>query len=153
MDPHSHDELEQRLHRTLRDLPLHRAPESLEDRVLAVLAAREARPWWQRSYSHWPAAARGTFLVGSAALAALVIIASVAGLREASTFLETPVDSVQSQWGQLRTAGAVLSDLIREWIGSIPTLWLYGVLGAAAASYATLLGLGAAAYRLYWRRN
>jgi hypothetical protein len=152
MNPLTPEELEQRLHRALRDVPLHRAPDTLEDRVLAVLAARAARPWWQRSYSHWPVAARSVFLVGSATVAALVIIASVAGLQQAGSLIETPVAGVRDQVAQARAAGSVLADLGRGWLPEIPSLWLYGVLGAAAAAYATLLGLGAAAYRLLVRR-
>lgn len=151
MDPLSPDELEKRLHRTLRDLPLHRAPDTLEDRVLAVLSARAARPWWRRSYLHWPRAARTGFFVGSAAVAAMVVIVSVAGVQGATGVLEAPVAGVRDQVEQARAVGDVLAGVGRSWLPVVPTLWWYGALGAAAAAYATLLGLGTALYRLLVR--
>jgi hypothetical protein len=51
------------LDRVLRELPLRRAPHTLEARVLGELERRAARPWWCRSFTHWPNIARLGFLV------------------------------------------------------------------------------------------
>ncbi len=153
MDRLPPDDLEHRIDRLLRDLPPHHAPASLEDRVLAALAARDARPWWRRSYTHWPAAVQGAFLAISAVLVALVIVASIAGLRGAGPWVSAPVDALFEQWTQLRSAGAVLAGLVGEWLPAVSSFWIYVGLGVGAVSYATLLGLGAAAYRLLWARR
>lgn len=151
MDPLSHDELEKRLHRTLRELPLHRAPDTLEDRVLTILSARAALPWWRRSYVHWPKAARTGFFVGSAAAAAVVIIASVAGVQGAAGLLEAPVADVRDHVEQARVAGSVVAGVGRSWLPIVSSLWWYGAAGAVVAAYMALLGLGAAFYRLLLR--
>lgn len=153
MDRLPPDDLEHRIDRLLRDLPPHRAPASLEDRVLAALAAREARPWWRRSYAYWPATAQGAFLAVTAVLAAWVVVASIAGLRGAVPVVSAPVDALVGQWTQLRSAGAVLAGLVSDRLPVVSTFWIYAGLGVVAVSYATLLGLGAAAYRLLWARR
>lgn len=153
MEHPPHDDLEKRLHRLLRDLPSHRAPDSLEDRVLAVLAEREARPWWRRSYAHWPAPARGAFLGGSAVAAALVIVASVAALRGVAPVATAPVAEALGWWEQAKAAGGVLSGLVADRLPAVSNFWIYTFLGCAAAAYATLVGLGAAAYRLIRTRR
>jgi hypothetical protein len=53
------ERLEQLLGRTVRDLPLRRAPLELELRVLGELERRQASPWWRLSFAHWPFLARG----------------------------------------------------------------------------------------------
>ena len=58
--------------RTLRDLPLRRAPSTLEARVLSELRRRASLPWWRRSFSHWPALARACFGLGIAVLIAWI---------------------------------------------------------------------------------
>jgi len=153
MDRLPPDDLEHRIDRLLRDLPPHRAPGSLEDRVLAALAARESRPWWRRSYTHWPVAVQGGFFATSAVLAALVIIASIAGLRGAVPWVSAPLDALFEPWTQLRSAVTVLTGLIGDRLPIVSTLWIYVGLGVVAAAYATVLGLGAAAYRLFWARR
>ena len=71
------DKLEKLIHETLRDLPARRAPRSLETRVMAEISRRQALPWWHRSWAYWPAGIRWTFLVLSAAVAAVIIFGSV----------------------------------------------------------------------------
>jgi hypothetical protein len=147
MERPPHDDLEQRIHRLLRDLPGHRAPDALEDRVLAVLAAREALPWWRRSYSAWPVAARVAFLVGSAIAAALVIAASIAGLREVAPVATVPIADALGWWAQVKDAAAVLTSLVAERLPSVSGVWMQIGIVAVVAAYGTLMGLGAAAYR------
>ncbi len=73
----SAEKLEQTLSRALRDLPLRRAPASLEMRVANELARRAALPWWRASFANWPAAARIAFVLLCAGLVAVTILGGV----------------------------------------------------------------------------
>ncbi|MEO7413609.1 MAG: hypothetical protein ABIZ81_09645 [Opitutaceae bacterium] len=151
LPPENHEQMLERLiQKTLRDLPARRAPSSLEDRVFAEIGRRAARPWWQKSYTHWPLPARCAFLIGSAAVLKTVIMAAVWFLVgfEAAPFAEAFSSSFA--WLQALTdlagsiwqfGGAVLY--------SIPRFWLYAGALCLAAMYATLFGLGAFAYRVF----
>ncbi len=144
MNPSDEHELERLIHQTLRDLPVRRAPQSLELRVFAAIERRAASPWWHKSFAHWPLLARIAFVGLSIGLVSAVIWL-VAGYDGAQ--LQA---AVAAQFGWARALGAVvvtMVDLIQGIIRAIPPLWLYGVLGVVAALYGTLFGLGAAAYR------
>ena len=72
--PEKSDPLEQLLDRTLRPLPLRRAPPALQSHVLEELQRRAALPWWRRSFAHWPSAARAGFVLVCLALVGMVIL-------------------------------------------------------------------------------
>jgi len=148
---HSPEDLEKFIHQTLRSLPARRAPLSLESRVRAAIAARAALPWWKQSFASWPLAARVAFVVGSAGIAKLVIMAVVWGMGGFDSAQFTNAFSTQYAWFQTASnvvdgVGNFFSTLVR----SIPPLWLYGGLAAVASLYAALFGLGAAAYRILY---
>ena len=134
-------QLERLIDKALRDQPSLRAPASLQDRVLAEIARRAVAPWWQGSFSGWPAVARVLFLVVSAGFVKLVL--------EASHLVAGPIDSTarnsalfaEVSWipGLFSSFGAALHGL--------PSLWVYGALGVLAVLYLTLFGVSAAAYR------
>ena len=136
------EDLEKLLHRALRDLPDRRAPLTLETRVLAEIGRRAERPWWRRSYLHWPAPMRGGFLVLSAAAAA----GTVAGLFRLGQGPGTGLwnETVWQRFGWLISVG---TDLFR----AIPPFWLYGGLAVLVACYAVLIGVAAAAYRTFFK--
>jgi hypothetical protein len=143
------DRLERLLSSTVRTLPARRAPHTLESRVLEVLARRAAQPWWRRSFSQWPTAARASFvaaccaLVGIALLEGSWMIVAIRSLQQSS--------ALSSAW--LRQAAAVagtVGNLSASLVQVIPPAWFYLGLAAAALLYAFLFGLGAAAYRLLY---
>src|ERR1700738_3597831 len=79
--------LERLLDRALRELPLRRAPLTLESRVFGELQRRAALPWWRRSFAHWPLLARAAFLVICGVLIRLAFLGgatAVAGVRSLS---------------------------------------------------------------------
>jgi hypothetical protein len=135
------------LGRALRELPALPAPRSLAPRVLAAIAREEALPWWRRNFRHWPAGARGGFLVLTVGVALLVLLA-VAHLPQAASFpfpgrfaSSVPwFDAVFSVGSAFRQLGEIL-------LRNLPPLWLYGALALVAAAHVACLGLGAAAYR------
>jgi anti-sigma factor RsiW len=144
------EKLERFVHRALRDLPERPAPRSLEQRVLAEISRRAALPWWRQSYPHWPGPARAAFLFGSLGVAGLVFLATgwaVAGF-DTSQFQNALLQPVLWWEGGRTVLNAILGageTLLR----SIPPLWLYGGLAFIAMMYATLIGLGAAAYKVF----
>ena len=71
-----HEKLESFLAQLAHSQPLRRAPASLQARVLAQLAAREAPiPWWRRGFAHWPGVARAGFLIASCGFVWLAVAA------------------------------------------------------------------------------
>jgi hypothetical protein len=152
--PDSHENLERMVHRALRELPSRRAPASLENRVLAQLAARAARPWWRKGFVHWPVPARAGFIVISAGIVKLVLMAAVwvmAGFDTAefrAAFSE-PVTWLENALAVVRGVTGFFEIIFRN----IPPLWLYGGVAFIATMYVALFGLGAAAYKaLHVRR-
>ncbi len=150
ISPESDKNLEQFIARTLRDQPPRRAPRSLEQRVLAELSRRAALPWWRQDFAHWPVAVRGVFLVASAALAAAFVWA-LAGLDTTRALNSVAADfawvsALRGVAASAITFGAII-------IRGISPVWLYGGAAAIVGLYATLFGLGTAAYRtLYVNR-
>jgi hypothetical protein len=146
--PESHDKLERLIHRTLRDVPPRRAPHSLELRVLAEIERRAALPWWRRSFSHWPLAARAGFLVLCTALVKLALMLGswiMSGFDPAQFRL-----SFTEQFAWMENAMAVVHAITGAFevlFRNIPPLWLYGGLAFFATMYLALFGLGAAAYK------
>lgn len=149
-----HDPLERLIHRTLRELPARQAPRSLEQRVLAEVARRAALPWWRKSFTHWPLAARAVFLVLCIGVAKLAVMGSVwvmAGFDTAQ-FREAFAD--QFAWMQAGLAVVqAITGFFEIIFRNIPPLWLYGGLTLIASTYVTLFGLGAAAYKVIHTRR
>ena len=139
-------EMEARLGQALRRLPERRAPATLESRVLDALARRVPLPWWRRSFSEWPAAARVAFGATSAVLVMLTVLAAAAananlGSLGASHALSTPVLHDASVFFVItRTLSVSLASLFSS-------SWVLGCLIASAALYAALFGLAIAGYR------
>jgi hypothetical protein len=152
--PQAPDPLERHIHATLRALPARRAPGSLEPRVLAEIARCAALPWWRKSFAHWPLAARATFLVVSAGLVKLALMAGVwvmAGFDNAQF-----KDAFTQKFTWMENVAVVVRAIgdFFEVIGrAVPPLWFYGGIAVVFALYAMLFGLGAAAYKtLYAQR-
>lgn len=156
MNPSSdpHDKLERLIHRTLRELPPRRAPHTLEQRVLAEIERRAALPWWRKSFVHWPVAARAAFIVLSAGVVKLALLAGVWVMAGFDFAQFRDAFSTQVTWME---NGLIVVRAIQDFfdiiVRNIPPLWLYGGLAIIGATYVALFGLGAAAYRtLYARR-
>jgi len=143
MKPQDEQRLEQLIHQTLRTLPDRKAPRTLESRVLAGIAARQALPWWRQSFAHWPSPARVVFLVLAGALATGLVLLGASSSADVLPALReylAPLDRV-------RSVAIFVADLGATVFRSIPTVWLYGVVAFIATLYAALVGLGATAYR------
>jgi hypothetical protein len=150
----SPEQIEQLVHRELRSLPPRRAPHTLEARVLAAIEHQAAVAWYHKSWSYWPAAVRAAFLVVATAVSGAVMTAFY------QMFTGVELSTLVAQAGvklnfltKLYHAAVWIVDFAANVFGSIPPLWLYGGLALVAALYATLFGLGAAAYRTLYRHN
>ena len=146
--------LEQLIHRELRTLPHRQAPRTLEARVLAALEHQAAVAWYHKSWSYWPAAARGAFL----AVATGVSGAAVAACYLVSVGFDTSAlaGEISGRFGGITRIGSAVSgmgDFISLVIRNTPPLWLYGGAAFVATMYVAFFGLGAAAYRTLYRSN
>ena len=148
-----HEEAEQKLERlldrTLRELPLRRAPPSLESRVLGEIERREARPWWQLSFVHWPELARVGFVLACGGLIWLSAFMGIWPVRIPGA-LHDPV-ALTVTWAREAAAFTdALGELVAALTRAIPPVWLSGGLAMSAALYSVLFGLGIAAYRILY---
>lgn len=145
------EELEKLIHQNLRSLPDRSAPRSLEANVWAAIQAQQAQPWWCQSFVHWPVAARASFLIFTAVLAAaLIALFFQMGARvEISAVLSGPemaFEKTRMFMASLRGFGALL-------MKHIPSYWITGGLVFVATLYALLIGLGATAYRTLFNQR
>lgn len=135
------------VNRMLRELPRRRAPAALESRVLAELARRAALPWWRLGFAHWPSAARMAFLAACSALVGCTVLGVPWGLSRLPAVHGALLRGMEPAIAAMSDAAGVTALLLRV----IPPLWFYGTMAAAAALYATLFALGAAAYSTLYR--
>ncbi len=142
------EKLEQLIHRQLRSLPDRSAPSSLETRVLAELARRATLPWWRRSYTQWPAGLRFAFILLLATGAAGIL-----GFSRSSVTAQALSElALRFPWiAFLQAIASNLGESVGVVFDAIPPAWLYAGAAALVLSYALLLGVGAAAYRAYFR--
>ena len=148
------DELEHFIHRNLRTLPPRRAPRSLEARVLAAIEQQALIPWYHRSWSHWPAAVRATFLVVALGVMGAVLTAFYLAYNGVdTTAMAAQAGERLGLLTQLYHGGVWIADFAAQVAGRIPSLWIYGAIAVVAGLYATFFGLGAAAYRTLYRNN
>jgi hypothetical protein len=148
------EELEKFIHRQLQGLPAHRAPDSLESRVLAAIERRAAIPWYHQSWSYWPAAVRTAFVVLAMGVTGAVVAAFYSGFNEVNTSgVMAQASEKLSVFTKIYHVAAWMADLGAQLVASIPSPWLYGGGAVIAVFYATFFGLGAAAYRVLNRNN
>ncbi|MFL6617389.1 MAG: hypothetical protein ACJ8MH_02230 [Povalibacter sp.] len=139
------DPLERFVDAALRDLPPRRAPSTLEMRVFAELQRRAELKWWQRSYAEWPALARILFVIACIAVGSALVrgFSWFFGGVESSAAWSGVASEITPAAASVKATASALSFIAH----SIPSLWVYGAVAVIAVLYATLFGIGAAAYR------
>jgi hypothetical protein len=148
------EELEKFIHRQLRALPPHRAPDSLESRVLAAIERQGGIPWYHKSWGYWPAFVRMAFLVLAIGATAGFISAFYFGFNDVNTsVVVAQAGDKLSFFTEIYQAATWIVGLGTRVVASVPSIWLYGVAALVAALYGTFLGIGAAAYRVLYRNN
>ena len=141
------DRLERLVGDTMRDLPARPAPRTLESRVLGELQRRASRPWWNRSFGHWPMLARVGLMTACGALIGITLLGGpwTVGMNSLQD------TGAMGSW--IRQAAAItgtVGNLVASLLDAVPTAWLLLGLTAASLLYVFLVGLGAAAYRLLY---
>jgi hypothetical protein len=151
LDPRNSDpspeHIERLIGEVLRDQPLRAAPPSLQARVLAEIAQRQALPWWRHSFLHWPLLVRTVFILLSLGIVKLVLT----GVMWLITSVRSPVvETIAKPLSWAETSADLFSktiNLAAIVLNAIPSHWLYAGIGVAIALYLALLALGATAYR------
>jgi hypothetical protein len=140
-EPEQDPSLEQFVDRTLRSLPLRKAPDELMSRVLVAIEKGPAAAWWHRTFHSWPAAAKCAFLFVATGLAMLAIYAS------ALLPLKLELSKLHLDSTSAVTLFKTLTTLHSSVVGSLPPLWIYGGLALVVVVYVIAVGIGAIAYR------
>ncbi len=148
--PDRESEFESRVGRALREVPLRRAPPSLESRVHEEIGRRAVLPWWRRSFATWPRLARTGFALTCGSIVAAVLAGTWPWANGAASASAGALSARSLLWLPGVRSVLTLMDVLRELNASlvrvVPLEWLYGAMAAGAILYAALFGLGAAAY-------
>jgi hypothetical protein len=149
-NPDTEEGLERLIGSVLRELPLRQAPHALESRVLKELGRRAALPWWSRSFSHWPLAARAVFVATCTGLVGAMLLAG----PWATTGLESLHQAAASMpWArEAMTLTSLVGALMPLFLRTVPTDWLREALMVSALLYAAFFGLAIAGYRTLYLR-
>ena len=146
------EKLELVIDQLLRGQPALRAPPTLQARVLAQLHSQTlgqaARPWWRKSFAHWPPAARAAFLIASYGFVRLALFAVMSVVSMVRS--DAIAGAVSPAFSRMHAGADILYAIVSmgEWvIRAIPGEWLYGAAAIGLALYAVLFGLGTVAYR------
>jgi hypothetical protein len=131
------DKLEEWLDKTLRELPPRAAPGTLEARVMGELRRRATKPWWQRSFAHWPPPARVVFVAMAMCMTALVTVGS---LHAPDLLSMLPLAQIMRLVAAATALAAAPTHLVSP-------AWMTAALAAGTLLYVMLFGLGAVAYR------
>jgi hypothetical protein len=143
--------LEQLLDRALYELPLRRAPATIEWRVIRELERRAALPWWRRSFAHWPLPARAAFVVICGALISLAFVGGDTAVARLRSLLDSGALSLS--WAhQVGVLVGSAGNLAAMFTRTVPPAWFYGGIAVCAVLYAVLFGLGAAVYHTLYLR-
>lgn len=147
--PLSPEELEQRLHRTLKASPNRRAPAALTERVLAAVAAQQALPWWKKSYAYWPASVQTGFVVlGVLAMIGLNLANITLGEGVQIGAAWAPVQAALDALAKLQATGSALVQVGERLLPQISPIWVTTIGLGVICLYATFFGLAAATYRV-----
>jgi hypothetical protein len=152
-NPQDPSELEAWVHKELRTLPELEAPAPLRAGVWARLNAEAARPWWRRSWWHWP---KGVRMAAALPLTALVILFAlgpwlVERYLPGSGLVLAPLSArVIDLIGVFGAVGRALW-LVAESLSD--NLWHRGAVGLVFMAYFWFVGVGTFFVRYAQRRT
>lgn len=131
--------LERLTHQVLRRLPAHRAPASLEARVLREIERRAALPRGRAGIAQWPAAARVALIGACAACAPLVwVLGRSLWPHLAAALAAAGVAPWVTDAHNTGRTLLSLAELTAHLVRLIPHEWLFAGLIVAGAVYAAL---------------
>lgn len=148
------EELERFIHRHLHGLPDRPAPRTLEVGVVTAIKRQALLPWYRQSWHRWPQAARVIFLILATAATGGVVVGFYLGFTSANVGeLAAEIRGCLGVFARIWHGIDWVLGLGRRLIAGIPTAWLFGGGMVIVLLHATLLGLGAAAYRTLYRNH
>ena len=140
----NHDpKLEAQIQRELANLPELSAPATLVPRVLDVIRARAARPWWQQAWAAWPPQ------IQAASLALLASVAVALSLAGGWAWHSASLPAIPGGWREsLPALGETLLNTALHLFRHAGTTSLVLGLGAVLMMYLTCVGVGTLCFRL-----
>ncbi len=149
MSENQDPELEELIARKLRDLPDQIAPASLASSVLATLRARQAAPWWRRSWFQWPASLRFASAGLAFAISTLLLWTAWSYWPDAAARYDSVAQSGTTWLATWRNWFNGASLQARTYLDTVPTSFLFAAIGVVAACYLMCIGLGTAFVRYF----
>ena len=150
MQPEPDKELDRLIHRELRGLPEVAAPRQLSTAVMAKIAARESRVWWQQPWLNWPLPIRLVSMTISLAFLSLAGWGLVEAWSSATVAVETVSSS--SVWlATLREWTGAVSDSGGKALAALPREYLFIGLGVLSGLYLACIGLGTIFFRILFQ--
>ena len=140
--PREPSELERWLHQELWKLPELKAPAGLRERVWARLQAEAMRPWWQRSWWHWPKSVQVTAALPLLGLTLLLAIGPwlLESYLPGSNLVLAPL------WERILDLSGILVAVGRAvWLVAealVNNAWFWIASGLVFLSYLWCVGLG-----------
>jgi hypothetical protein len=138
-------QLESLIDRELKSLPTLDAPGTLASRVMAVLAARAALPWYHRAWQTWP---RTGQIFSLAALAAVFAGMALAGGQWFPDGAARPTAGLLSWLSLAASLLATVGEALLLTVKHLHPAWVAAGLLVLSAGWLSCLGLGTAIFRL-----
>lgn len=154
MNPEQQQRLEREIDRALKALPEMQAPAQLLGRVMARIEVAAARPWYQRSWSEWPAPAKWTTLLALGLIFAGVCFAywkapEAQFLQPLMARLHSLANLADALWSVLGALGGLITGALRN----LNTWVLVGCAAMAVFGYVLCVGLGTVYFRVAMARR
>jgi hypothetical protein len=146
--------LEQQVDRALKALPELKAPARLLPRVMEMVAARTARPWYSRSWLEWPAAVRSVSFAVLVLIFAGICFAAWQLTRAAGVTLamEEVRDAFSGVAALLNTLMVILNALVLA-VKHLSTPVLAACVVGLVLAYSACIGLGTVYFKLAFARG
>jgi hypothetical protein len=154
MNPECEEKLAAEIDRELKALPELKAPSTLLRRVMKTIEARRRLPWYQQSWSAWPAPLRVAALIVLASFFASLCVGvwrlpDTEGYMTASRQAAGWFAGLTTLWNALNALAGTLAHAVQQ----LGRGFLIGALAAVALAWAMCLGVGTACVRLVLARR
>ena len=147
--PDSEEKLAKLIGYHLRQLPAPKAPRSLAPRILEAIAARQNRPWWQKSWFHWPRYFQTLFVLVT--LTAVAFAGWYSTALDPDVFLNHLREVVLSQFDFAKPVVTLVvalgNALVSVARAAGQTFWMAAI-SVVVVIYLACVGLGTLCYRL-----
>jgi hypothetical protein len=130
-------DLERVVHRRLRQLPAPAAPVTLLPRVMTLVQAWAARPWYERSWFTWPMALR-------LASAALFVLVAAAGAWFSPSVTEAARGVLAESFGRYTAHVPQLTQRAQEVTSVMDVVWRTLLQRVLLVAFALVVAMGGA---------